>query len=447
MAPHRVAGRDRSAAAPAGPTFRCLRGTRREGSAVGGVDHQETPLDVGHHHGGPGVDGGAGEQGHRVPLLAAGEDGARLVTVGDRLPHHRRLADHPRHPVQHRPLRFRRRVRAPPVRPPAPVISTIRPPPGSHSVPPDPFGTRLRFGIPWPMTGPAPAPPPLDPLTARKTCRTVEPLHGMIYFAPEATESYTRLGLPSEAGYFASRSAAMGAVGADTVIATFFNFHPGLVRQAIPSAWEAAPPAAVLGARLDAADAALRRMLGPAVDSAEMAKAAGLARSAAERAALDATQGRPLFAAHAGLPWPDSPHLVLWHAQTLLREFRGDGHIAWLVDHDLDPVEALGLHLATGDLPEGFLRATRGWPDDEWEAGVNRLVARGLVARVEPSDAHRASLALTEGGAALRQRIEEETDRSAVHAYEAVGEAGCAELRALARPFSRAVVDAAGFGF
>ena len=296
------------------------------------------------------------------------------------------------------------------------------------------------------MASASPAPESLDPLTARKTCRTLEPLHGMIYFAPEATESYTRLGLRPESGYFASRSAAMGAVGADTVIATFFNFHPGLVRDAIPAAWDTATPAAVLAARLDAADAALRRMLGGAVDSAEMSQAAGLARGAAERAARR-YEGRPLFAAHAGLPWPDLPHLVLWHAQTLLREFRGDGHIAALVQHDLGPVEALGLHLASGDVPEAFLRATRGWPDDDWEAGVDRLVARGLVARVDPPEADRASLALTDLGTALRRRIEDETDRAAVHAYEALGETGCAELRALVRPFSRAVVAAAGFGF
>ncbi len=286
----------------------------------------------------------------------------------------------------------------------------------------------------------------IAPLTARKTCRTVEPLHGMIYFAPEAAESYRRLGLRAEAGYFASRSAAMGAVGAETVVATFFNFHPGLVRDVIPEAWTVATPAAVLAARLEAADTALCRMLGDDVSSPEMGRAAALARRAAERAA-ERYEGRPLFAAHAGLPWPEPPHLVLWHAQTLLREFRGDGHVAALVLHDLDPVEALGLHLATGDLPEGFLRATRGWPDDEWEAGVDRLVGRGLVSRVEPSDGHRAPLALTDGGATLRGTLEEETDRAAVHAYESLGEDGCAELRQLARPFSRAVVDAAGFGF
>ena len=162
----------------------------------------------------------------------------------------------------------------------------------------------------------------------------------------------------------------MGAVGADTVIATFFNFNPALVRDAIPEAWDMASPAAVLEARVAAADAALRRMLGDAVGSPEMQRAAGLARRAAEQAAIR-YEGRPLFAAHAGLPWPEAPHLVLWHAQTLLREFRGDGHIAALVVHDLDPVEALGLHLATGELPEAFLQdagagptpsGTPGWP-------------------------------------------------------------------------------------
>ena len=294
-----------------------------------------------------------------------------------------------------------------------------------------------------------PTPPdtlPVEPLTARKTCRTLEPLHGMIYFAPEASESYIRLGLEPEAGYFASRAAAMGEVGADTVIATFFNFYPGLVRAAIPAAWKAASPSAVLEARLGAADTALRRMLGGVVDGPEMSRASELARRAAGRAA-QRYEGRPLFAAHAGLPWPEAPHLVLWHAQTLLREFRGDGHIAALVLNDLAPVEALGLHLATGELPERFLKGTRGWPDPEWEAGVTRLEDRGLVVRVEASDTHPASLALTDDGVTLRHEIEDLTDRSALVAYEALGEEGCAELRGLARPFSRAVVEAAGLGF
>jgi hypothetical protein len=289
------------------------------------------------------------------------------------------------------------------------------------------------------------APDAVSPLTARKTWRTVEPLHGMIYFAPESSASYARLGLKPEAGYFASRSAAMGAVGADTVIATFYNFNPALVRAAIPDAWSAASPAAVLEARLSAADAALRRMLGGAIGSPEMARAASLARRAAERAA-ERYEGRPLFAAHAGLPWPEPDHLVLWHAQTLLREFRGDGHITALVDHDLDPVQALVMHLASGELPGTFLRDSRGWPDATWDAGVARLKGRGLVEADGGSDRQPSTLALSQQGEALRQEIEDRTDRLAVFPYQALGEEACAELRTLTRPFSRAVVDSAGFG-
>jgi hypothetical protein len=316
------------------------------------------------------------------------------------------------------------------------VFALCRPPPPP---PPPP-----RPGLPWTMAADPTPTNPVSPLTARKTWRTVEPLHGMIYFAPEAAKSYTELGLAPGAGYFASRSAAMGAVGADTVVATFYNFNPALVRAAIPEAWRVSTPAAVLEARVGAADAALRRMLGDAVASPDMGRAAELARLAAERAALR-YEGRPLFAAHAGLPWPDAPHLVLWHAQTLLREFRGDGHITALVDADLDPVEALAMHLASGEVPGTFLRDSRGWPDAVWDAGVARLVDRGLVETEETANG-RAGPALSPEGSALRQGIEDATDRLAVFPYEALGEDACAELRTLTRPFSRAVVDAAGLG-
>ena len=301
------------------------------------------------------------------------------------------------------------------------------------------------MGLPWAMPDPASA-SPVSPLTARKTWRSVEPLHGMIYFAPEASQSYVALGIKPEAGYFASRAAAMGAVSAATVIATFYNFNPRLVRSVIPDVWDTASPAAVLEARQDSADRALRRMLGDGVDSPELARAAVLARTAAEQCALR-PEGRPLSAAHADLPWPEPPHLVLWHAQTVLREFRGDGHLSALVGHDLDPVEALVLHVATGELPVVFLKDTRGWSDPEWEAGTERLFARGLVEALVDPEPGKAALALTPGGVALRQEIEDLTDHLAVFPYQALGEDNCAELRSLARPFSRAVVDAAGFGF
>lgn len=234
----------------------------------------------------------------------------------------------------------------------------------------------------------------------------------------------------------------MGAVGVDTVIATFYNFRPDLVRDAMSGVWATARPEAVLEARLEAADASLKRMLGDAVHSAEMRRAGDLARRAAERAA-DGSAGRPLFAGHAGLDWPEAAHLVLWHAQTLLREFRGDGHIAALVVHGLDPVEALVMHAASGEVATRFLRATRGWSDDEWDAGVERLRRRGWL---EPADGDGPAPVLSPSGAAARQAIEDATDQMAVHPYGAIGEEGCADLRALARPFSRTIVDASGFG-
>lgn len=275
----------------------------------------------------------------------------------------------------------------------------------------------------------------MQPSTARRMLRTLEPVHGMIYFVPEAHEAYTALGLKGRRmGYFASRSAAMGPVPAEVVIATFFNFHPALVERVIPAAWELATPAQILAARLDAADRALRRILGEAVDSPEMKEAADLARQATEGCF---PQGRPLYAGHASLPWPSEPHLVLWHAQSLLREFRGDGHVAGLVAQGLTGVEALVIHQATGELAPGVLQASRAWPDDEWAAGVTRVRARGWLA----DDG-----TLTDAGRASRQAVEDLTDELALSCWEQIGDDDCGRLRQLVRPFSRVIAEQAFAG-
>lgn len=276
----------------------------------------------------------------------------------------------------------------------------------------------------------------MDPTLARKTWRTLEPVHGMIYFVPEAQERYEKLGLKGDRmGYFASRSAAMGPVPAEVVIATFYNFCPDLVRRAIPAAWELAAPSEILAARLDAADAALRRGLGELLAAPELAEASLLARRAAETAST-MLNGRPLFAAHAALSWPDEPHLVLWHAQTLLREYRGDGHIAALVEAELDPVEALITHVAAGEVNLGFLRASRAWGDEAWSSGIESLTSRGLV------EVEGETIGFTGAGRALRQQVEDHTDRLSVPGYEGIGEDGCIRLRELGRPVSVAVVNA-----
>jgi hypothetical protein len=266
-------------------------------------------------------------------------------------------------------------------------------------------------------------------LLAHKTWRTLEPLHGMVYFVPEAAEAYAGLGITGRDGYFASRAAPMGAVTADVVVSTFFNFNPELVHAAIPAVWELATPVTLVAARFSAVDAAFRRLLGEEVlSSDDMARAAELARHAAEEAGRR-VEGRPLAAAHIDVAWPTAPHLVLWHAQSILREYRGDGHIAQLVVRGLSGLEALITHAAAGDVPEHILRSTRGWPKDAWDEAVDALRVRGWL---EQGD----ELRLTEWGATQRRALEEGTDALAAAPYAALGEERCAELRALARPWS-----------
>ncbi len=181
--------------------------------------------------------------------------------------------------------------------------------------------------------------------------------------------------------------------------------------------------------RFAAADAMLRRILGEAVDSPEMAEAARLARRAAEACT---PEGRPLYAGHASLDWPDEPHLVLWHAQTLLREYRGDGHIAALVGAGLDAAEALITHGASGVVGMDVLKRSRAWPDDEWNAAAERLRSRGWL---------EADGTFSAEGASGRERIERHTDELGMRPWNAIGEDGCTQLRALVRPWSRAISE------
>lgn len=275
-------------------------------------------------------------------------------------------------------------------------------------------------------------------VVAHKTWRTLEPIHGLIYFAPEAAEATESLGLSAGfGGYFALRGAALGAVPAEVIIATFFNFKPALVRETIPMAWSLASPDQFLAVRFEAAGQALRRVLGEAADGAGVGEAAELASVAATEAARW-PEGRPLFAAQAAIEWPTDPLLVLWHSQNLLREFRGDAHIAVLVAEGVDAVEALVMHAASGDVPAVALQATRGWNAEEWSAGEERCRARGWLAE---------DGALTEAGRAHRQHVEDRTDELSAAAYLPLGSGGCARLRELCRPWSKTIVTGGSFGF
>lgn len=271
---------------------------------------------------------------------------------------------------------------------------------------------------------------------ARHMWRALETLHMTVYFAPEPRDAYRRVGLRGGwMGYFASRAAAMGPVPAEVVMATFYNFHPRMVRRAIPDAWGFAPPERVLAARFEGADAALRRLLGGWVEGPEVEEAAGLARAAMEG---QDPSGRPLFAAHAALPWPEAPHLALWHAATLYREFRGDGHVACLTVDGIGGCEAHVLAAGAGQLPGSILREYRGWSEEEWATAVERLRDRGWV---------EGDGSLTEAGRVARDARERRTDDLAMPPWRHLGGDGCARLLRLLDEPVRLVVEGGGVPF
>jgi len=260
--------------------------------------------------------------------------------------------------------------------------------------------------------------------------RRLETIHAAVYFAPELGEKYAAVGLKGFwMGYFAGRSAAFGEASPEVVLATFYNFHESLVRRALPDAWSFATPEAVLRARLEGAEVALRRSIGDDAESPEVAEAAELATEAARSCS---PEGRALFAAHAALPWPEEPLPRLWHAATLLREHRGDGHVAALLANEISGLEAHLLMVGTGAATRETIQFARGWPDEDWDAAATRLADRGLLD---------ADGLLTDAGRELRERIEATTDLLAAGPWEHLGEARTERLSELVAPWARRVAE------
>ncbi|MFB8176845.1 hypothetical protein ACFC8N_12430 [Streptomyces sp. NPDC055966] len=265
---------------------------------------------------------------------------------------------------------------------------------------------------------------------ARALWERYEPVHDLVYFAPEVRGAADALGLRGYwMGYFALRAAPLGAVSPSVVTSCFYVFHPARVARALPDAWGYAAPAEVLAARLDALDAAMTGLFGAdTVGSAEFAEAADLAWEAA--AAADTT-GRVLAAANQTLERPRRPAARLWQGLTTLREHRGDSHVAVLVSQGLGPVEAMVLKAAEGESDGEFLRETRRWERADWESAGARLRGRGLLA---------ADGSLTLAGAALRTEVEALTDAAAEGPWTALGPDRSARLAALLDPLAGAVM-------
>ncbi|MFI7357072.1 hypothetical protein ACIBTP_24425 [Streptomyces avidinii] len=282
-----------------------------------------------------------------------------------------------------------------------------------------------------------------EPGTVRKLWQLLEPVHAVVYFAPEAYEEAGALGYATDDRwpmYFAYRAAPLGPAGAGLVNALFYSFSPRMVEHYLAQSWHTAQPARVLAARAVGADRALHALLGERTASPELAEAARLARSAAEAVT---TAGRPLAAANAALPWPSAPHSVLWHAATILREHRGDGHLAALQAHHLDPVESLVLQSGVGAAPAEWFES-RQWSADAWQAARGRLAARGLLAEDGGGDSGGGDGgAATAAGLALRTEVEKLTDELASGPWSALTPQEVARLADLLLP---PVLDIVGAG-
>jgi hypothetical protein len=294
------------------------------------------------------------------------------------------------------------------------------------------------------MSNPTPetaAAPPDELLAAgHRTWSRLDAFHVIGFFANETRERYKAVHLRPRYAYFVSRVAPMGPVPASVCAAVFYVFNPRLVEEAMDGAWSVVSPEKVLAERYAGTREALDRVL---VDVAaqpghaeRLEEAAALARRACGGLSM---QGRALAAGYASLPWPDDPLMALWHAAGIIREHRGDGHIAALVTAPLDPVEAiLTAGLDTGTTQ--FMRETRGWDDAEWAAAGQRLAARGLLHGGERSHEGSDVGELTDAGVALRRTLELQTDLAAAAAWTHLGLEGTQRLGELMRPLTRAVV-------
>ncbi len=263
------------------------------------------------------------------------------------------------------------------------------------------------------------------PSTARRLWSLYEPLHAVTYFTPPAAAAFETAGLTGFwRRYFAARAAALGAIGPGPVTAAFFGFAPAMVSRALPDVWSRITPPAALAARVAGARAALTELFS-GLPPSTVADAADLLASAARAADLP---GRVLAAAHADLPWPQDPVGRLWHAATILREHRGDGHVAALLTAGVDGCESLvwRVGLDGGRLRE-VTQPARGWTDEQWQAAAGRLEQRGWLT---------AWATVTAAGRDAYAEVEALTDRLAAAPWRHLGDADTERCAGLLAPLT-----------
>jgi hypothetical protein len=242
---------------------------------------------------------------------------------------------------------------------------------------------------------------------ARRMFELLEPIGAIPYTADEPNQAMFALGFTNYWDtYFAGRAAPLGLTPAEVVDALFYNFAPGEVARHIPKVWRTTTPEAAIAARQTGCVQALRRILGDGVDAAALARAAELLIKAASSAPV---AGRPMFAALRALPVPDDAVGQLFHAASLLREHRGDGHIAALMCEGVGGLEAHVLLALDMDMPADKFGRIHHLPHAQIAAVIDGMRDRGLIG---------ADGWLSEQGRAAKQRVEALTDDLAAAPYE-----------------------------
>lgn len=289
-----------------------------------------------------------------------------------------------------------------------------------------------------PRTGPV-ADPAASATPARRLRDALEPLAMVTVWSEPAADRAAAAGLDFLAGYVGGRASALGDVPGTLVASTFAVFEPDLAGGLWDQARASCSVAQLQQGRERAGTEALRAALADVgesgVDEVDVDGVVDTLRAGLAAADL---MGRPLFAGMWALPWPDEAYGRLWHATSLLREHRGDSHVAACVAAGLDGIEANVLtELWVGfDLLE--YTSTRGWSPEAMDAAIGRLRTRGLL------DGPPDHTVLSDEGRRLRAGIEDATDLAQQPIVDLIGDALDRTVDALAT-WSEAVVTRGWF--
>jgi hypothetical protein len=242
---------------------------------------------------------------------------------------------------------------------------------------------------------------------------------GQVYFSAECHAGYEALGFgpspgdfagvaaPESSSYFCSRGSVMGQVPGEVIASAFGVFNPAVVVPAVTAGWAITDAASICDARTEGATAQLVRLLGESPDGLDDAR--GLLARAVEPLR---PEGKPLFAGQRSLPLPDHPVGEMWRLGDMLREYRGDAHVAAWTSAGFDAAEIGLLTEPYWGLPMRTYVRTRAWTDDDLDAAYERLAARGLV-----DDGQ-----LTEQGRTAREAVEDATDLQCQPIVDALGD-------------------------